>query len=170
MQIEIRSVCPEDDRMAISYVYEASWRHAYRGIVPQPYLDALPRGHWSKFPDLDGFHSLVALDGEKIVGTACCCASRWKEWGNEGELVSLYLLPEYMGKGIGKGLLTAAEENLRAGGYRSAFLWVLEGNASARKFYEHMGFQPTEDFLLEDVGGAQLRTLRYWKQIVPGSL
>ena len=75
-----------------------------------------------------------------------------------------------MGKGIGKRLLTAAEENLRAGGYRSAFLWVLEGNASARKFYEHMGFQPTEDFLLEDVGGAQLRTLRYWKQIVPGSL
>ena len=167
--MEIRLVRPEDDRLAISHIYETSWRHAYRGIVPQSYLDALPRGRWAELPDLEGYHSLVALDEGQIVGTACYCPSRLKELSVWGEIVSLYLLPTHMGKGYGRALLTAAVDALRSLGYRSIFLWVLEDNRPARGFYEHMGFQPTGQYLDEPVGGALLRNLQYGLTSLPST-
>lgn len=48
--------------------------------------------------------------------------------------------PEYMGKGYGKQLLAAAVDGLAQLGYRDIFLWVLEENRRARKFYENAGF------------------------------
>lgn len=33
-----------DDPLAVSHVIEENWKHAYRNIVPQAYLDALPAG------------------------------------------------------------------------------------------------------------------------------
>ena len=41
--MDIRTIRPDDDRLALSGVYETSWRWTYRGIVPQAFLDAL---HW----------------------------------------------------------------------------------------------------------------------------
>ena len=168
--VEIRPVCPEDDRLAISHVYEASWRHAYRGIIPQSYLDALPRGRWAGLPDLEGHHSLVALDGERIVGTACYCPARMEQWSGWGEIVSLYLLPTHMGKGYGRALLATAVAALHALGYHSIFLWVLEDNHPARGFYQHMGFQPTGRHRDETVGGARLRNLQYRLTAPPTTL
>ena len=43
----IRHIRPEDDRMSISEIYERSWKHAYKDILPDSYLNAIPRGHWS---------------------------------------------------------------------------------------------------------------------------
>lgn len=42
--MEIRQIRQEDDRMAISHIYEESWKFAYRNIVPQSYLDSIPVG------------------------------------------------------------------------------------------------------------------------------
>jgi len=42
--MEIRKLSPEDDRNALSRVYEKSWKHAYSGIIPQDYLDSIPQG------------------------------------------------------------------------------------------------------------------------------
>lgn len=43
----IRHIGPEDDRMSISEIYERSWKHAYKDILPDSYLNAIPRGHWA---------------------------------------------------------------------------------------------------------------------------
>ena len=37
--MEIRLLLPGDDRREVSRVYEEIWRFAYRGIIPQAYLD-----------------------------------------------------------------------------------------------------------------------------------
>ena len=76
-------------------------------------------------------------------------------------MISLYLLPECMGKGYGKRLLETAVTELRKLGYVNVFLWVLEENSRARHFYEQYGFSPTDDFLETEIGGEALREVRY---------
>lgn len=52
-------------------------------------------------------------------------------------------------------------DGLAALGYDGAFLWVLEGNAHARRFYEKAGFTLTADVLEDEIGGRRLREVRY---------
>lgn len=47
LYLEIRYIIEQDDRLAISKVYEESWKYAYQGIVPQDYLDSIPEGQWA---------------------------------------------------------------------------------------------------------------------------
>ena len=157
----IRGLRESDDRFALSAVYEASWRAAYRGIVPQPYLDSLPAGRWADFFDLPGIHTLVAEEDGKAVGTASFCASRFPEYGDMGEVVSLYLLPERVGCGLGRELFGAALVRLAGLGFKSAFLWVLEENRRARAFYELAGFVWSGAALEDEIGGKRLRELQY---------
>ena len=161
MTMEIRKLRPGDDLFAFSRVYEESWREAYRGLLPQEYLDSIPLGKWVPYLEQAGRESLLLLKGEKIVGTASCCASRTPELAGWGEIVSLYLLPEYWGNGWGKALLSAAVKQLESMGYRDLFLWVLEGNQRARAFYEHMGFRPSGACTEDEIGGMPVREIQY---------
>lgn len=43
---EIRKLRHSDDLFAVSRVYEESWKAAYKGLLPQEYLDHLPAGKW----------------------------------------------------------------------------------------------------------------------------
>lgn len=167
-RVEIRPLLPGDDRLALSGVYEASWRRAYRGIVPQDCLDALPAGRWSGFFDTPGVYTLVAVDGDVYAGTASFGASRFPEYVGEGELISLYLRPEYAGRGLGRALLSAALGALADMGFDAVFLWVLEENAAARAFYERMGFVRGDETLCEEIGGKTLRELRYVRSVKGG--
>lgn len=45
----IRLINEQDDRFSISHVYEESWKSAYRGMLPQEYLDGIPKGRWAPF-------------------------------------------------------------------------------------------------------------------------
>ena len=159
--MEIRRLRSTDDRLAVSQIYEESWKYAYRGIIPQSYLDSIPQGKWASHLEQSGMHSLVAVEDSIYLGTASCCASRFPDMDGCGEIVSLYLRPEYMGKGYGKALLTAALDELASIGYHSVFLWVLEENARARQFYENHGFVYSGEFLQDEIGGKLLRELRY---------
>lgn len=162
--MEIRKLRNGDDLFAVSRVYEESWRGAYRGLLPQAYLDGIPAGKWVPYLEQAGRESLLLLDGEKIVGTANCCASRFPELSDWREIVSLYLLPEYWGKCYGKLLFSAVVEQLEAMGYRDLFLWVLEGNQRARTFYERMGFGPNGTYVDDEIGGMPIREMQYRKE------
>lgn len=66
-----------------------------------------------------------------------------------------------MGKGYGKTLMKSTLSDLKMQGYENIFLWVLEENIRARYFYEQFGFLPTDDFLDDNIGGKELREVRY---------
>lgn len=159
--MEIRPLKKSDSRLELSRIYEESWRFAYRDIVPRDYLDSIPAGRWARALDGAEWDSLVLVEREKLVGTACVCPSRWPDWPEFGEIVSLYLLPEYMGKGCGKPLLEAAVKTLAKRGCRDILLWVLEENRRARRFYEKAGFVFTGDFMDDTIGGKPLREILY---------
>lgn len=74
--MRIRPVSDQDDKMAVSRVYEESWKEAYRNIVPQAYLDSIPAGAWCEAAFRPDMRSLVMTDGEEIVGTASFCKMR----------------------------------------------------------------------------------------------
>jgi len=159
--MEIRQLNQTDDLCEISRIYEESWKFAYRGIVPQDYLDSIKAGSWVEYLGTPGRHSLVITEGGEYLGTASYSPSRSADSAGLGEIISLYLLPRSMGKGYGIKLLKAALEELEKLGYAEVFLWVLEENARARSFYEKAGFLPSGQSLEVNIGGKPLREVQY---------
>ena len=72
MTMEIRKLRPGDDLFAVSRVYEEGWRAAYRGLLPQDYLDSIPAGKWVPYLEQAGRESLLLLKGEKNLVTSSC--------------------------------------------------------------------------------------------------
>ena len=157
----IRLITENDDYAAVSDIYEQSWRYAYKGIIPQDYLDSIPEGRWVNGINANGRTDIGAFEGDRIVGTASFCTSRWKKFPERGEIVSIYLLPEYICRGIGAGLLEKCIEELEWEGFRSIILWVLEENVRARLFYEKHGFTATSEVMSDSIGGRELREVMY---------
>ncbi len=159
--LTIRKLLPSDDRMAVGEIYAKSWKHAYRDLLPEEYLGTLTADGWANRLGRAGRHTLVAeLDG-KLIGTASFGESRTPEYAEEGEIYSIYFLPEYMDKGYGKRLMSTVLSELKALGYNSTFLWVLEDNITARHFYEKMGFACIGEVKEARIGGRAVREVRY---------
>lgn len=163
--MEIRALQEADSRRAVSRIYEESWKFAYRGIIPQSYLDGIPAGLWARSLDQPGRDHLVVLEDGGPIGTASTGPSRWPDYPEDGEIVSLYLLPAYIGRGYGKALLAAAVRVLEAQGYRSILLWVLAENRRARAFYERAGFHMNGAVMKSVFGGKRVEELLYRRQI-----
>lgn len=159
--MEIRYITPADDRMAISEIFEESWKYAYKDIIPQDYLNSIPKGCWSSNLDNSNWKTLICISNGRIVGTSSVCKSRFEQFHDWGEIISIYLLPDYMSKGYGKALMKSAISELKMQGFENIFLWVLEENIRARRFYEQFGFLLTDDFIENNIGGKDLREVRY---------
>lgn len=159
--MEIRYLTHSDNRLEISKIYEASWKYAYRDIIPQAYLDSIPKGNWAAALDAADRQTLVCLDDGNYIGTSSFGKSRLAQYPDCGEIISIYLLPEYIGKGYGKALLKAVVSELKKQGFEEVFLWALEDNTKAKNFYTHFGFAITEDRLNIKIGGKELREVRF---------
>ena len=136
-----------DDATGIARVRAESWRAAYRGIVPDAYLDAIDVDEWAERQRRnmeehpDDLISLVAETEELIAGWAASGPNRDADHDYAGELYAIYLLPEHQRRGIGSELTTATARWLADQGLTSMILWVLEDNHPARRFYEALGGQ-----------------------------
>lgn len=159
--MEIRSITQDDNPLEISKIYESSWKYAYKDILPQDYLDSIPTGQWANSIHKVGMNNLVLTEHGRIIGTASFCKSRWEKYSDYGEIVSIYFLPEYMGKGYGKLLLNRCAEELKQCGFRKMLLWVLADNHRARAFYEKNGFIYSKVYQDDNIGGKEVRELLY---------
>ncbi len=159
--LTIRKLLPSDELLAVSKIYTESWRYAYKNILSMQYLDSLSDGDWIGNLSKSGRHVWVAeLDG-KLIGTASYGESRTPEYKGQGEIYSIYFLPEYIGKGYGERLMSAVLSELKALDYKSTFLWVLEDNIAARRFYEKTGFVCSGEVKEAEIGGKTLREVKY---------
>lgn len=154
-----------DDTKDISRIYALSWKKAYKGIVPQAYLDELREDFWeASFSGWLKGRVLTAqliVESGKPVGCIAYGKSRDKSLPDWGEIVSFYLLPEYFGRGYGKKLLETALSDFKESGYQNIYLWVLEENQRARHFYEKYRLQCTEDKCVCEIMGKRLTDIRY---------
>ena len=159
--MEIRYIKTSDSRDDISRIYEESWKYAYSGIIPQDYLDSIPKGRWADKLDNPKWNTLVCIEDGQYIGTSSFCKSRFEQYPDFGEIISIYFLPEYMNKGHGSKLMQTVSNELQKQGFKEVFLWVLEENDKARRFYERIGFVCSEDYLDDNIGGKELREVRY---------
>jgi GNAT superfamily N-acetyltransferase len=143
----IRSATPEDAH-TVAEVHVRSWQHAYRGLLPEAYLDGLSveeraqRRLEAMAQAAPNAGMLVAEVDGTIVGFASFCSSRDDDAEEDvGEVPAIYLDPEVVGRGIGRRLFEAVADELRRAGFRRATLWVLEANDRARRFYEKAGWR-----------------------------
>lgn len=132
-----RYIRSDDSRMEISRVYEQSWKYAY-----------------------------ILEDNGRIVGTSSFCSSRFPEYANSGEIISMYLLPEYVGLGYGGKLMERILNEMKKNSFSKVFLWVLEENGRVRIFYEKFGFEFSGDCMDDEIGGRNVREIRYAKDVL----
>ena len=159
--------CDAEDAGLISHINATSWRKSYRGLIAQHYLDRLPNEYW--VPSirswlLDGrFEGLLVLDGKQPVG--CCIYGRGRDESHDtwGEIVSLYMLPEASRKGFGGALLEECLRRMRQEGYTRFYLWAIDANEAADRFYHKHGFRISGDSVNYSIGGSPVRDLRYVK-------
>ncbi|MBP5280747.1 MAG: GNAT family N-acetyltransferase [Erysipelotrichaceae bacterium] len=160
--MQIRYLDKKDDRYAISRIYEEGWKHAYKGIIPDDYLNRIKPGQWANNLDIEGWHNLVCIENESYIATSTFSRSRDERHPDWGEIISIYVLPEYIGKGYGNKLLKTALNELKKMGFNDVFLWVLEDNHQARSFYEKNGFIYNGDRSVIKLGGKELTEVRYF--------
>ena len=84
-------------------------------------------------------NTLIAKDKEKVVGFAVYGQSRDEDLPDAGEVVAIYVLSEYYGRKIGYRLMNEAVSKLSE--YNTIFVWVLEKNERAIRFYHKYGFE-----------------------------
>ncbi|BDU76584.1 dihydropteroate synthase [Mesoterricola sediminis] len=170
----IRPALPED-APALAHVQVASWRATYRGILPNPILEALSEpGREAAFleamasaPPAHRFWVLEARGAVQGFAVAGPCREPGVDPARLGEVHAIYLLPEAWGQGLGKALLDRATEALRADGFREAALWVLERNGHARRFYEVNGWRPWGQPRNAWMDGIALREVAYRLALEP---
>lgn len=159
--MEIRRFSKTDSIEEVCRVYAESWRSAYRGIVPQEYLDNLDARRFMGFITEDLPRIWLASDGEHIVGSSSYSAARDKDKPGWGEIVSIYLLPGYTRRGIGTGLLRASMDSLFKMNCKKIYCFALEDNYPARDFYVKNGFFQGADSREITIGGKRLLEIRY---------
>lgn len=162
------------DAAAIVRVHVRSWQGAYRGLLPQAFLDGIDlesrTAGWQRLLDTASPRSaiLVAEDGPgSLVGFAHLCPTRDDDCDPRviGELTSIYALPEVFGAGHGRALMGAACARMKALAFDVATLWVLDRNERARRFYALAGWEPDGAVKDGEIGGAAVHEVRYRRDL-----
>ncbi|MGX1565661.1 N-acetyltransferase family protein [Streptomyces sp. NPDC055506] len=145
------------------------WQSAYRGLIPQSYLDGLSaaedaerrRTYFAQADD--SVVNLVAEDAAgELVGWACHGPYRDGEVRTpDAELYAIYVHPEHLGRGVGRALLAESVERCSLAGHGRLLLWVLKENGRARRFYERAGFLADGAEEPFEVEGATVPEVRY---------
>lgn len=135
----LRSATPED-ALPVARVHVRSWQAAYRNLLPTDYLDRLRPEDRAKRYDFGSTDpskpaTIVAVEGDAIVGFATVAPARDADARGSGELCALYVDPEWWGRHVGRALVEQARWHLRELGFNDAILWVLVGNTRAERFY-----------------------------------
>jgi ribosomal protein S18 acetylase RimI-like enzyme len=147
--ITVRAITPADIS-GLAGIHVRCYREANRGIVPADYLAKMKASGWqgewerrftqgvSGEPAFER-HFLAEDSRAGIVGFAGAGPSRDAQLKYEGEIYDVYVLSGFQGSGVGRSLVSASVEFLRRRRMKSMLLWVFEGNARAREFFEHFG-------------------------------
>jgi GNAT superfamily N-acetyltransferase len=139
-----------DDARAIAGINVRGWQTAYRGVVPDTTLDEMSidelagRFVESMKDQERTSRVLVATDGSGgVLGYASVGPPREPDHEPEGagEVYAIYVDPTAWGTSVGRELFASAQDALREQGYARAFLWVLDDNPRARRFYEIAGWR-----------------------------
>jgi ribosomal protein S18 acetylase RimI-like enzyme len=142
MMVQIRKAGPTDCP-GIARVQVDSYRTAYAGLLPEPYL-----AHFTYAEQAQDWQTWLATNTDDVllvaesvdndvVGYVLARARPDIHHGYDAEILALHASPPFQGRGVGKALLRAAITELEGRGCQSAMLWTLKGNP-VRRWYERL--------------------------------
>lgn len=165
------------DVPAIGLPHVLAWQHAYRGMMPDEYLDGLQVADrvamWEQtlsasppppllVVEVDGELAGFAVFGpERVAADPADDATS----AGDGELYAINLHPDHWGRGAGRTLLRAATRRLAELGFAEAVLWVIVDNQRARGLYESEGWVDDGAVVDDEVLGAPVREMRYRRRL-----
>ncbi|RZJ06713.1 MAG: GNAT family N-acetyltransferase [Rubrivivax sp.] len=155
-----------DDADAVALLHATSWRSAYRGMLTDDFLDnhvaADRQAVWRKRllspAPAPAFGFVVEDSASQLIGFTYVLLQNDPVWGTLVD--NLHVHPDRKGGGIGRRLLQAAARELGPHHTQPLFLWVLDGNEPAKRFYARMGADFAEHGMTDGLGGAQLKEWR----------
>lgn len=155
------------DAPNIAQLHATSWKQHYRGAFSDVFLDTQASDDrfrvWSdRLNDAKSnqFVSVAEIDSS-IVGFVCAYFQDDNRYGTL--LDNLHVSRAMKGKGIGKQLMGLVAKEIQMGYPESGmYLWVLEQNSDAHKFYEAMGGQKIETVVGHDIGDRPVMKVRYY--------
>jgi len=133
------------DLPQIARLHVQSWQTAYRGVVPDEFLQSmrpersLPgwRKTFDSFPD-----NLTVVDGATGIAGFCCAGPVVDGEKNRPftfEIYGIHVRPDRHRLGLGSKLVFHAFDRMRALALDGAIVWTLEALVQSRRFYEKHG-------------------------------
>jgi len=156
------------DALDIATVHVKMWQKAYKGQVPDSFLDNMSIEERKKIwmsnmqNPKDGIKVFVAENNGDITGWIMGGKNRDEDIPTDvGELGGIYVHPDWQGKGVGSIMMQNFLNWLRKEGYKKATLWVLATNKKTRKWYESKGWRVEGKTKTEPRDGFYLHEVRY---------
>ncbi len=130
------------DQAQMAMIKVDGWKNAYDSIISSAYLKSLNyeeqtkryQASYEEYKDL----VFVAVREEEVLGYSC-----FNPIPNvdqfDSELVSLYIKPSEIGKGIGTALFLETCKELVSFDKKHMIVWCLSDNENAIKFYKKLG-------------------------------
>ena len=163
--MQIREAIPSD-AMNIARLHAENWRTTYRGILSDTYLDneveaeraVLWRERFSQ-PATNQF-IVVAEEHSEIAGFACLYRGEDAQWGTW--LDNFHVAQVARRRGVGAQLMHAvASWCMRIQPDLGIYLWVLQSNLAAQKFYERLGARNVESAVWQSPDGGAVPEFRF---------
>ncbi len=127
----------ESDAEAVAGVVAATVQISNSRDYPPEYIEYLIQTHSAQvlLQRAKEGHMYVACDGDRIIGTGTIAPF----WGSETEsiLLTIFVLPEYQGKGIGRAIIETLEQDEYA---LRAERIEIPASLTAVGFYRHLGY------------------------------
>jgi GNAT superfamily N-acetyltransferase len=147
------------DAQKIGAVFDAAVRHGWTYLGELAREPMFPPDEWDTLVIEHAPPNALLLgidEGGDVVGFTAVHA-------REGEMFLLFVHPEHAGRGVGRTLLEAAHEVLRAAGCQQSFLYTHEENKRALTVYEAAGYRGDGYVRESDFRGVHLREPRLIK-------
>lgn len=166
------------DADAMGRIHAAAWKTAYVDVMPRPFLDGLDptvsADRWRAVlsgevapPEGIRVEVLVAeIDGEVVAMTSFGDGRDTGPDDPTGELWMLNAHPDAFGTGAAAALDDEVARRL-ATDHERAFLWVVDDNPRARRFYERQGWRPDGVHKVQEIGGAEIAEVRLVRDLIP---
>ena len=139
VQIIIKKMETDAEIKGKAFVHYKSWQEAYSGIVEQVYLDKQTIDNCLKIAMNTKDNTIIAKESNHVVGFVQYGKYDYEDLEDAGEIIALYVLADYYGKGIGYRLMQEAVKSLS--GYSQIALFVIKDNQRAIDFYTRYGFR-----------------------------
>jgi ribosomal protein S18 acetylase RimI-like enzyme/8-oxo-dGTP pyrophosphatase MutT (NUDIX family) len=155
------------DAPAIARIHVETWRSAYHGIIPAEFLEGLSIENrtqgWDKNLRENRDIVLVAETAGTVVGWVSFGPCRDEGEHQQSEIYAIYIDARSQRRGLGKHLMSVAEQQLGQTNATRISLWVLEQNVAGLRFYESLGYTRSSSEKQEVIGGKAFTELRYEK-------